>query len=443
MTDSPQNPTLYSTDAEQALLGALLINPEAYHEVADGLTADDFFIHRHRFIWQALARLVENRQPVDFLTLTEELESSGRLVEIGGPAYLTALINGTPTSLHAQAYAQIIAEYAIRRNLLQSAHTIAQVAYEQEKPLADVLETAEKSLFQASQRGLARPVQSIADLLDAAYERTEALSQSSQLSGIPSGFPELDRLTDGFQPSDLIVLAGRPGMGKTGFTLGVAYRAARRYGKRMAIFTLEMNSGQLVYRLLTQELAIDSQRLRAGQMSKEEWFEFRTAKEDFAKLPIFLDDTPAMTPAQLRSRCRKLHREVGLDLVVVDYLQLMAGGERFENRVLEVGHISRQLKLLARELNVPILAAAQLSRAVEQRQDKRPLLADLRESGNIEQDADLVMFLYRPDIYSEMDRSQAELILAKQRSGPTGIVELCFRPRYARFENPDQHKLQS
>ena len=436
-------PNLYSMDAEQALLGALLINPEAYHEVADGLAADDFFIHRHRFIWQALKQLVDNRQPVDFLTMTEELESSGRLVEIGGPAYLTALINGTPTSLHAQAYAQIISEYAIRRNLLQSAHTIAQVAYQQEAPLADVLETVEKSLFQASQRGLARPIQPFADLLDAVYDRTEALSQSSQLSGIPSGFPELDRLTDGFQPSDLIVLAGRPGMGKTGFALGVAYRAARRHGKHVAIFTLEMNSGQLVYRLLTQELAIDSQRLRAGRMSKEEWFEFRAAREGFAKLPIYLDDTPALTPAQLRSRCRKLRRDFGLDLVVIDYLQLMAGGERFENRVMEVGHISRQLKLLARELNIPILAAAQLSRAVEQRQDKRPVLADLRESGNIEQDADLVMFLYRPDIYSEMDRTQAELILAKQRSGPTGIVELCFRPSYARFENLDQHRNQS
>jgi replicative DNA helicase len=438
MNTSTQNNSLYSVEAEQALLGALLINPEVYHEVADGLAADDFYIHRHRFVWQAIASLIEKYQPVDFLTLNEELDSQGRLAEIGGPAFLTSLINGTPTSLHAQAYANIILEYAIRRKFLEAAHTIAQAAYQQEQSLEAVIETAEKSVFQASQRGFNHTIQPFEDLIDNAYDRAEQLSQVSGVSGIPTGFPELDRLTDGFLPSDLIVLAGRPGMGKTGFALGVAYRAAKRHGKHVAIFTLEMNSDQLVFRLLTQELSIDSQRLRAGRMSKEEWFEFRAAKVGFAKLQIYLDDTPALTPAQLRSRCRKLRREVGLDLVVIDYLQLMAGGERFENRVMEVGHISRQLKLLARELNVPILAAAQLSRAVEQRQDKRPVLADLRESGNIEQDADLVMFLYRSDIYSETDRSQAELILAKQRSGPTGIVDLCFRPSYARFENPGQ-----
>lgn len=437
------NPTLYSMKAEQALLGALLINPEAYHEVADGLAGEDFYIHRHRFIWQAITRLVEGRQPLDFLTLGEELESMGRLAEIGGPAYLTALINGTPNSLHAQAYANIIAEHAVRRRLLEAAHTIAQAAFQEEGSLEAVIETAEKSVFQASQGGLNYTLQRFGDLVAKAYDRTEHLSHRNGFSGIPSGFSELDRLTEGFQPSDLIVLAGRPGMGKTGFALGVAYRAASQDGKHVAIFSLEMNSAQLIYRLLTQELDIDTQCLRASRLTKAEWVKFRAAKEGFSKLPIYLDDSPALTPAQLRSRCRRLHREVRLDLVVVDYLQLMAGGERFENRVLEVGHISRQLKLLARELNIPILAAAQLSRAVEQRQDKRPVLADLRESGNIEQDADLVMFLYRSNIYTETDRSAAELILAKQRSGPTGIVELCFRPPYARFENPDQQVSRS
>lgn len=435
-TEQPLRP--HDTEAEEALLGALLINPEAYFEVAQILKAEDFFLLRHRWIWEAIARLHEQRRPVDVLTVAEELNRSGHLADVGGPAYLTALTAKVPSSLHAETYARLVEEAAVRRRMLDAAERIAQLAYQRGLDVDTALDEAEKALFGVSERRLTRGLEPIRHVLETYYERTVDLARREDgFTGVPTGFTDLDKLLAGLQPSDLIIVAGRPGMGKTGFLLSVAKNAAQKYRKHVAIFSLEMSNEQLVQRLIAQETGIDSQRLRTGQLREEEWPLFTHAVEVLSDTVIFLDDTPAITPLQLRTKCRRLHMEFGLDLVVVDYLQLMTAGTRMENRVQEVSYISRNLKILARELNVPVLAAAQLSRAVEQRGDKRPMLSDLRESGSLEQDADVVLFLYRDEVYNPetVKQNLAEVIVAKHRNGPVGKVELVFLKNLARFEN--------
>lgn len=438
MNNSHPLPNLYYQETEQALLGAVLINPEAYFEVSDLLETDDFYLHHHRWIWHAITRLINSQTPLDILTLSDELEKAGKLAELGGVSYLASLAVEVPSSLHAAAYAKVVHEYAGRRKLTEAASQIAQAAHKEDLDFDQVLDAAEQAIFKISQSAVKRGPGHIGPMVAQAFEYAEKCAEQPGPSGIPTGLVDLDRLTDGLQKSDLIILAGRPGMGKTAFALGVALQAAQVQRQRVAIFSLEMNHTQLVYRLAAQETGLDLPRLRAGRLEAYEWTMFEAVTQSLAQAPIYLDDTPALTPSQLRSRCRKLALEKELGLIIVDYLQLMAGGERFENRTLEVGHISRQLKLLARELEVPILATAQLSRAVEQRQDKRPVLADLRESGSIEQDADLVLFLYRPNLYAESSLSEAaELILAKQRNGPTGVVDLRFQANCARFLNAE------
>ena len=427
----------HNREAEEAVIGAVLINPDAYHDVARFLRAEDFYLHRHRFIWEAITRLRENRTPLDFLTLTEELERAGKLAEVGGPASVMALISATPTSLHAEAYAHIIEQAAIRRRMLEAANQVAKLAYQETTPLEAALDESEKAIFSVSDRLLAHDVKSFSQVLGSLYDQVEQRSQHAGLFGVPTGFVELDRLLQGLQPSDLVIAAGRPGMGKTSLLLSMVKRAALTYKKRIAIFSLEMSSEQLAQRLISQDSGIDSQRLRSGRLEDDEWPLFAATTERLSQLSIYLDDTPAITPLQMRSKCRRLQMEYGLDLVVVDYLQLMSGGggkeQRFENRTQEVSFISRQLKVLAREMNVPVLAAAQLSRAVEQRADKHPVLSDLRESGSIEMDADVVMFLYRPE--DSNLSNQVEVIVAKHRNGPTGTVQLVFRQALAKFEN--------
>ncbi len=428
----------HSREAEEAVIGAVLINPEAYYDVAQFLQADDFYIHRHRWVWEAFTRLHEKRSPVDFLTVAEELDNMGQITEIGGPAYLTALINNVPTSLHAEAYGRIVEETAIRRRMLTSANDIAKLAYNQDLAVNTALDGAEKSVFSISERRLTRDLQPIQHVLSEYYDRIDQLAgRDEEMFGVPTGFIDLDRLLGGLQPSDLLIIAGRPGMGKTGFLLSAAKNAAQTYKKHVAIFSLEMSNEQLVQRLIAQETAIDSQRLRTGKLSEDEWPLFTHAIEVLSDTHIFLDDTPAITPLQLRTKCRRLHMEYRLDLILVDYLQLMTGDTRVENRVQEVSYISRNLKVLARELNVPVLAAAQLSRAVEQRTDKRPMLSDLRESGSLEQDSDVVMFIYRADQYEQdtLKQNIAEIMIAKHRNGPVGSVELVFRTNLAKFEN--------
>ncbi len=428
----------HSREAEEAVLGSVLINPESYYDVAQFLQADDFYIHRHRWIWEAFTRLHERRTPLDFLTVTEELDQINQLADVGGPAYITALINNVPTSLHAEAYGRIVEETAIRRRMIGAANDIAKIAYQEELGIDAAMDGAEQVVFGISERRLNTSLKPIQHVLSEYYERIDRLaSRDDEILGVPTGFIDLDKITNGLQPSDLLIIAGRPGQGKTAFMLSLAKNAGQTFKKHVAIFSLEMSNEQLVQRLLSQETGISSQRLRTGKLQEDEWPLFAQAVEVLGDTRIFLDDTPAITPLQLRTKCRRLHMEYNLDLIIIDYLQLMSGGTRNENRVQEVSHISRNLKILAKELNVPVLAAAQLSRAVEQRADKRPVLSDLRESGSLEQDADIVMFIYRPDQYEKdtVKQNVAEIILAKHRNGPVGSVELIFRPELARFEN--------
>jgi replicative DNA helicase len=426
----------HNREAEEAVVGAVLINPESYYDLAQFLQPDDFYIVRHRWIWEAFTRLHEKRIPLDFLTVSEELESAGQLAEIGGPAYLTALLNQVPTSLHAEAYGRMVEAASIRRRMLTAANQIATLAYNEGEAIENVMEEAEKSVFNVSERRLKKDLLPISAVLSDYYDRIDELARRPEdIFGVPTGFIDLDRMLTGMQPSDLLIIAGRPGQGKSGFLLSAAKNAALLHKKHVAIFSLEMSNEQVVQRLLAQETGIDSQRLRNGKLTEEEWPLLTHAIEVLGDTHIYLDDTPAITPLALRTKCRRLHMEFGLDLVILDYLQLMGGDTRTDNRVQEVSYITRNLKVLARELNVPVLAAAQLSRAVEQRTDKRPVLSDLRESGSLEQDADVVLFIYRPDQYEKdtVKQNVAEIIIAKHRNGPTGSVELVFLSHLAKF----------
>jgi replicative DNA helicase len=432
----------HSREAEEAVIGAVLINPEAYYDVAQFLRPDDFYIHRHRWVWEAFTRLHERRMPIDFLTVSEELDQMGQLAEVGGPAYLTALINNVPTSLHAEAYGHLVEQTAIRRRMLGAANDIAKLAYQEELGLEAVMDEAEKAIFGVSERRMTRDLQPIQQVLSEYYDRIDAIARRGEETvGVPTGFLDLDKLLGGLQPSDFLIIAGRPGMGKTAFMLSIAKNAAQLHKKRIAVFSMEMSAEQLVQRLISQETGIDTHHLRTGKLTEEEWSLFAHAVEVLGDTHMHLDDTPGLTPLQLRTKCRRLHMEFGIDLVLVDYLQLMSGGLRIENRVQEVSYISRNMKTLARELNVPVLAAAQLSRAIEQRADKEPQLSDLRESGSLEQDADIVMFINRPEMYEKdtLDQGKAEIKIAKHRNGPTGSVQLVFRDKLAKFENAATH----
>ncbi len=378
----PDRSVPHSIEAEEAVLGSILINPEALFDVVPFLRSEDFYLVRHQRIWDAILTLHDRREPVDFLTVVEELERRGQLEEIGGSAYITSLINAVPTAIHAEAYGRIVERTALRRRLIEAASEIAKIAYEDASEVDEVVDRAESALFNVTQRRLAKELVPIKQVISEYYDRIQYLyDHRGEMIGVPTGFIDLDRLLGGLQKSDLIIVAGRPGTGKTSFLLTTALNAARKFGQRIAIFSLEMSAEQLVQRLIAAETGIDSQRLRLGDLKEEEWPLFVQATSRLADTRIFIDDTPSISALQLRTKCRRLYAEFGLDLIIVDYLQLMTGDVRAENRVQEISYISRNLKALARELDVPVLAAAQLSRAVEQRQDKRPMLSDLRESG--------------------------------------------------------------
>ncbi len=372
----------HSREAEEAVVGAVFINPEVYYDVAQFLSADDFYIHKHKWIWESFTSLHEQRIPIDLLTVSNELDKRGQLGELGGPAYLTALVNQVPSSLNAESYGHIVEGHSIRRKMIDAANKIASIAYNEKTNVDDVMDEAEKAVFNVSERRLKHDLQPISNVLSEYYDRIDTLAKRpDEIVGVPTGFIDLDKMLTGLQPSDLLIIAGRPGQGKTGFLLSIAKNAGLTHKKHVAIFSLEMSNEQVVQRLIAQETGIDSQRLRTGKLQESEWPLFTHSIEVFGDTHIYLDDTPAITPLQLRTKCRRLHLEFGLDLIIIDYLQLMGGDTRTDNRVQEVSYISRNLKVLARELNVPVLAAAQLSRAVEQRSDKRPVLSDLRESG--------------------------------------------------------------
>jgi replicative DNA helicase len=426
----------HNVEAEEAILGSLLIDPDAIVRVATFLNPADFFVERHGWIFEAIRDLHERREPADLVTLTDDLERRGQLTQVGGSAYLTGLINATPTSIHVEFYARIVERTAVLRRLIDAAGQIARLAYEDTEDASEVLDRAEEIIFSVAARQVDRDLRPIINVLDKYIDRVEYLRQhQGEMVGIPTGLADLDKLLGGLQRSDLIILAGRPGMGKTSLGLSIALQAARKWDKRIAVFSLEMSDEQLVQRLVSAETGIDSQRLRLGEIKDDEWSTLLQATNLLANTQIFIDDTPAISALELRTKSRRLHAEHGLDLVIVDYLQLMRGDFRSENRQQEISFISRSLKALARELNIPILALSQLSRQVESRHDKRPMLSDLRESGSIEQDADAVLFIYRDEVYNPDSEfpNIAEIILSKHRSGPTGIFSVYFKKHLAQF----------
>jgi replicative DNA helicase len=426
----PQN-----VEAEEAVLGSLLIDPEALFRVAPFLTGDDFYIQKNGWIYEAILALHERREPVDFVTLCDELERREQLAEVGGAAYLTRLINAVPSAIHVESYGHIVEHAAIRRRLIGAASEIAQLAYQEDEDVDQTVDKAEQALFNVSQRRITRDLAPIQEILGRYYDRIQYLiDHQGEPLGVPTGFLDIDRLLGGMQRSDFIIVAARPSVGKTSLCLSFARNAAR-HGQHVAIFSLEMSGEQIVQRLVSAETGIDAQKLRLGRLTEDEMVLFAQATGKLAEHPIFIDDTPAISVLQLRTKARRLHAEHGLDLILVDYLQLMSGDIRSENRVQEVSYISRSLKTVARELDVPVVAASQLSRAVEQRAEKVPMLADLRESGSLEQDADVVMFIYRDEMYHPETEKQhiADIIIAKHRNGPTGTVQLFFRNRLAQF----------
>lgn len=428
---------LYNLEAEKSVLGAILLDQEAYYEASEVLRPDDFYLERHRLIWEAIQDIKSQNGQADIVTISALLEEKGQL-ETVERSYLASLISTVPSALHVSHYARLVEAASIRRRMVQAANEIARLAYNQKLSVDRVLTEAEKQVFNVSERRLTNYIQPIDRVLSDYYDRLEELARrDEEITGVPTGFRDLDKLLVGLQPSDLIIIAGRPGQGKTGLLLNIARNAALHHKRHVAIFSLEMSNEQLVQRLIAQQTGIDSQRLRTGKLRDDEWTRLAQAIEQFNHTKIFLDDTPAITPLQLRSKCRRLHMEHGLDLVIIDYLQLMGGDTRTDNRVQEVSYISRNLKVLARELNVPVIAAAQLSRAVEQRTDKRPQLSDLRESGSLEQDADIVMFIYRDEYYHEDSEKKgvAEIIIGKHRNGPTGTVELVFVKEHTLFRD--------
>ncbi|HOZ38865.1 MAG TPA: replicative DNA helicase [Anaerolineaceae bacterium] len=430
---------LFDRDMEEALIGSVLITPDAYVDAAPLVNAEDFYLHRNRWIWEAFIELFKSDSYFDVLTVKDALETSGHLEDVGGLDYLISLTNRVPSSQHAESYARNISALAVRRRLLTAANDIAKLAYRKDTGVDNVISDAEKAIFGVSQERYKRDLVPISDAADEYLERLLLnASIPGGVTGLETGLKAVDKALDGLQRSDLIIVAGRPGMGKTGFMIGIAKHVGLALKRNVAFFTLEMSAEQLIQRMIAQETNIDSQKLRSAKLNDAEAQEVVHALGVLSESRIFVDDTPAITPLQMRTKCRRMQMEIGLDLVIVDYLQLMSGDTRTENRVQEVSYISRYLKVLARDLDVPVMAAAQLSRAVEQRQDKTPVLSDLRESGSLEQDADIVMFINRPEQMKEESplHNLAKLIVAKHRNGPTNSgIDLVFIEKLAMFRD--------
>ncbi len=426
-----------SVEAEMSVLGSMLIEREAMLRAVEFLTPQCFYREAHRRIFDAMSGLAERGEAVDLITVTEELRRRGELEDVGGVDYLTSLANAVPTAANVEYYARIVEEKALLRRLINAAGEIARQAYDAQEPADEILDRAENAIFEVAQRRRVQTYVPLREVLIAAYEHIERLlAQRGRITGVPTGFADLDSLTSGLHPSELVILAARPSQGKTAFCLNVACHAAVRHGVPVGVFSLEMAKEQLGLRMLCAEAHINSQRLRTGNLTEEDWPRLSRALSRLAEAPIFIDDTPNISLLELRAKARRLKAEHNVGLVVVDYLQLIHSRSRPENRQQEVSEISRSLKALARELQVPVLALSQLSRAVEQRQDKRPVLSDLRESGSLEQDADVVAFLYHgPDGGQPQENNVVELIVAKQRNGPTGSVQLVFLKEVGRFVN--------
>ena len=429
-----------SLEAEEAVLGAMMIDDAAANKAIGLLKSSSYFYKEaHRKIFEAMLVLSEESNPIDTVSVSNELKKKKSLKSVGGLYYLTGLVDKVPTAANIETYASIVKEKGILRDLISASHYMSKKAFESGEDVASILDEAEQSIFSLTQQKDNKLFQHIKPILTEAIQNLEKMqSKKGSVVGVPSGIIDLDNVTAGFRKSDLIVIAGRPSMGKTALALSVARNAALESKVPTAIFSLEMSSDQLAQRLLSSEARIDGQKARTGRLQAARWKDINTASGKLADAPLFIDDTPALSILDLRSRARRLKREENIELLIVDYLQLMQGPRRSENRQQEISNITQSLKALAKELDIPVIALSQLSRAVESRTDKRPVLSDLRESGAIEQDADLVIFLYRPFVYDDKKVDQkglAYLIVAKQRSGPTRTVKATFIDTYARFEN--------
>ncbi|MGZ6005279.1 MAG: replicative DNA helicase [Candidatus Saccharimonadales bacterium] len=438
----PQN-----TDAEASLLGAILIDSDAIVKIADDISADDFYDPKNQRIYEAINLLYEKHSPIDVLTLSDQLKNSGYLDFVGGSAYLTELTNYVPTAAHVEQYASIVAQKAMRRRLIKASQDIIELGYDEKQNLKQLVEEAEIRLFDVSQRHVKQDVSSLETILGESFERLDELHKDKgKIRGVPTGYKDLDNILAGLQRSDLFILAARPSMGKTALALNIAHNVALQSSVPVLVFSLEMSKEQLVDRLLAMESGVDAWALRTGNLTDQDFEKIGQAMGSLSEAQIYIDDTPGITVSDLRTKARREHHQHPLGLIIVDYLQLMSGGSRFggdANRVQEISEISRGLKGIARELNVPLMALSQLSRSVESRSPQIPQLADLRESGSIEQDADVVAFIYREDYYNpETDRKNvADILVKKHRNGPTGNIELYFDKDKQRFRSLDsRHK---
>jgi replicative DNA helicase len=430
----PQN-----IEAEQAVLGAIFLEPSALTVASEILIPEDFYRASHQKIFNAMLKLNDEGKVVDLVTVTEDLAAAKLIEDTGGVSYLSELASSVPTAANIEYYARIVEEKSLLRRLIRTATEIASDGYSREDEVEALLSEAEKNILAVAQRKNAGAFHNIKDVLVRTYDNIEQMHQrAGEITGLETGFIELDRMTAGFQRNDLIIVGARPSVGKTAFALNIAQNVAHKTGENIAIFSLEMGAEQLVMRLLCAEGNIDAQRLRTGSLTDDDWGKLTMAMGSLSNSGIFIDDTPGVRISDIRSKCRRLKQEHGLGMILIDYLQLILGsGRAGENRQQEVSEISRSLKQLARELQIPVIALSQLSRGVEQRQDKRPMMSDIRESGSIEQDADIVAFLYRDDYYDKESENKniIEIIIAKQRNGPTGTVSLAFVKEYNKFVN--------
>jgi replicative DNA helicase len=427
-------------EAEQSILGGILIENEAINRVMEILDADDFYRDTHRKIFNALVNLSERDEPADLITLTNELRKIDQLDSIGGASYLASLIDSVPTAANIQYYARIVKEKAILRKLIQTSTEIITQSYEDRGDVEGFLDEAERAIFDISEKRVRPSFYPIREIVKESFATIEKLFKKKEaVTGVPSGFKELDRMTAGFQPSDLVIIAGRPSMGKTAFCLDVAEYAAIDNKIPVAIFSLEMSKEQLVIRMLCSQAHVEGTRLRTGYLNESDWPKLTIAAGSLSESPIYIDDTAALSVLELRAKARRLKSDHGLGMVIVDYLQLMKGRSRVESRQQEISEISRSLKALSKELNIPVIAVSQLSRKTEERTGNRPQLSDLRESGAIEQDADLILFIYRDEVYNRSEdnpnRGKAEVIIGKQRNGPIGKIDLAFLDKFTTFKD--------
>jgi len=429
----PQN-----QEAERTVLGAVLVDNQAFNSAAELLTREDFHRDAHRRIFEAMAALAERSQPIDLVTLKDELVRQSALEAVGGAAYLAALLDGVPRITNVEHWSRIIKEKAVLRNLIHAGNRIVQSCYGAEEEAAALLDQAEKAIFDIAEKRIRAGFASMKEIVKASFRTIDQLSQSKDVvTGLATGFVDIDEMTSGLQKGELVIVAARPAMGKTSFCLNIAQHVALRVGETVGLFSLEMSKEQLALRLLCADARIDAHRLRTGKLSEKDWTRLAKAYNDLSESRIYIDDSATISPLEMRAKCRRLKAEHGLGLVIVDYLQLVTGAGRAENRQQELSAISRSMKGLAKELEVPVIALSQLSRAPEARTDRRPQLSDLRESGALEQDADIVMFIYREEEHKPTDENRgiAEIIVGKQRNGPTGSRKLAFIKEFTRFEN--------